>query len=99
MTEQESGIHGVAVREDPSSIYLLLADVLSLLDEHRDKFEALIVKAKMHADTESGRLQIAALVGASAVLQSVTQQLDLLGIEMATEADEIIQEEEEGASG
>lgn len=92
MTEAKPGIHGVVARDDPTAIYLLSDDVISVVQEHVDRFEALINKAKDRACTEEGRLQVAALVGASAVLQSVGQQLELLCIEMATDAETMIQQ-------
>ncbi len=93
MTKAPSGIHGVATRDDLGSIYLLSDDVISLIKEHSERIEVLIAKAKEGAFTEEGRIQVAALVGASAVLQSLAQQLELLGIEMATDADIMVQEE------
>jgi hypothetical protein len=96
MTEAKDGIHGVVARDDPSAIYLLSDDVIQLVHEHTERFEGLIAKAKgsgQAASTE-GTLQIAALVGASAVLQSLGQQLELMCIEMATDAADMIDEEE-----
>ena len=94
MTQAKPGIHGVVARDDPNAIYLLGGDVISMVQEHSERFEKLIAQAKGGPDlTEAGCLQLAALVGASAVLQSLSQQLELMCIEMATDADAMIQKE------
>lgn len=92
-----SGIRGAALRTAPGNIYLLAEDVTRMLREQHEYFERLIEARRGLALTEAQRLQFAAMNGASVLLQELQEALDLMCIEMATDAADMV--EQEGKSG
>lgn len=91
-----TGINGMVCKDAVGEVYLRAQDVIDALNHEFERFERLIAAAKRDDLNDLGRLQLASLVGASAALQQMAQQVDLVCIEMATEAAEIVDREEHG---
>lgn len=92
-----AGVHGAVFPERPGDIYLLAADIIAMMRRSSDHYNKLVDDLRAQTDgTGSGMLQVAAFIGSAEVLRAISDQLELLSIEFATDADELIQEATHG---